>query len=56
MMREEAMQNAQTEDEKAVTYKMFGEKILSGLTEEQRKTLQEKPELYARLVKYKPVK
>lgn len=56
MMREEAMQNAATEDEKVITYQRFGEKIISGLTEEQRKTLEQKPDLYARLVKYIPSK
>ena len=34
----------------------FGEHIISGLTEEQRKTLEQKPDLYARLVKYIPAK
>ena len=56
MMREEAMQNAQTEDEKALTFQRFGEKIISGLTEEQRKTLEQKPDFYARLVKYQAAK
>ena len=56
MMREEGLQNAATEDEKVVLYQRFGEKILSGLTEEQRKTLEQKPELYSRLMKYRPTK
>lgn len=56
MMREEAMANCTTEDERVVTYQRFGEKIMSGLTEEQRKTVAQKPELYARLTKYKTVK
>lgn len=56
MMREEAMAACTTEDERVVTYQKFGEKILSGLTEEQRKTLSQKPELLARLTKYKTIK
>lgn len=56
MMREEAMAVCTTEDERVVTYQKFGEKILSGLTEEQRKALSQKPELLARLTKYKTIK
>lgn len=56
MMREEAMQNAATEDEKVITYQRFAEKMMSGFTDEQRKLLEQKPELYARLMKYKPIK
>lgn len=56
MMREEAMANCTTEDDRVATYQKFGEKIMSGLTEEQRKTVAQKPELYARLTKYKTAK
>jgi hypothetical protein len=56
MMREEAIAGCTTEDERVITYQKYGEKIMSGLTEEQHKMLQQKPELYARLMKYKPVK
>ncbi|MBA4153753.1 MAG: hypothetical protein C0512_05345 [Flavobacterium sp.] len=56
MMREEAIAGCTTEDERVITYQKFGEKIMSGLTEEQRKTVAQKPELYARLTKYKSAK
>lgn len=55
MMRNEAVNNAKSYEEKAAIYERFGQKLLSGLSEEQSKKLSENKELYNRLtnLKYK---
>lgn len=53
MMRNEAMTNTNSEEEKAAVYERFGQKFLTGLTEEQNRKLSENKELYNKLTKYK---
>lgn len=53
MMRNEAVNNAKTYEEKASVYERFGQKFLSGLSEEQTKKLSENKELYNKLTNLK---
>lgn len=55
-MRDEALMNATNDNDRAMIYKRFGEKFLAGLSDEQRNTLKQKPELYQRITEYKPSK
>ncbi|UPQ79713.1 hypothetical protein M0M57_02500 [Flavobacterium azooxidireducens] len=52
-MRNEALSNAKSDEEKATIYNRFGKKFLSGLTEEQTKKLSENKELYNKLTNLK---
>lgn len=52
-MRDEALMNATNDNDRAMIYKRYGEKFLAGLSEEQRNTLKQKPELYQRITEYK---
>ena len=51
-----ALLNAANDNDRAMIYQRFGEKLLAGLSEEQRNTLKQKPELYQRITEYKPSK
>ncbi|RAR47541.1 hypothetical protein [Flavobacterium lacus] len=53
MMRNEAVSNAKSDEEKASIYERFGQKFLSGLNEEQAKKLKENKELYNKLTHLK---
>ena len=53
MMRNEAVNNAKTYEEKAAIYERFGQKLLSGLSEQQSKKLSENKELYNKLTNLK---
>lgn len=55
-MRDEALMNATNDKDRAMIYQRFGEKLLAGLSEEQRNTLKQKPELYQRITEYKPIR
>ncbi|MFY7743016.1 MAG: hypothetical protein ACOVQR_10230 [Flavobacterium sp.] len=55
-MRDEALMNATNDNDRAMIYQRYGEKFLAGLSEEQRNTLKQKPELYQRITEYKPSK
>ncbi|WP_396151450.1 hypothetical protein [Flavobacterium sp.] len=53
VMRNEAVNNAKTYEEKAAIYERFGQKLLSGLSEQQSKKLSENKELYNKLTNLK---
>lgn len=55
VMRNEAVNNAKSYEEKTAVYERYGQKLLSGLSEEQSKKFSENKELYNRLtnLKYK---
>lgn len=53
MMRNEAVNNTKSYEEKAAIYERFGQKMLSGLSEEQVKKLAENKELYNKLTNLK---
>lgn len=55
VMRNEALNNTKSYEEKTAIYERFGQKLLSGLSEEQSKKLSENKEVYNRLtnLKYK---
>lgn len=52
-MRNEALNNTKSDEEKVAIYDRFGKKFLSGLTEEQAKKLSENKELFNRLTNLK---
>ena len=56
IMRNEAVNNAKTYEEKAAVYERFGQKMLSGLSEQQAKKLTENKELYNKLTNLKYTK
>ena len=51
-MREEAVNNAKTVEEKKSLFERYSQKFMGGLTPEQLKQLQENKELYARLTQF----
>lgn len=53
LMRAEEVNNASTAEEKKKIYEMYGEKIVWGLTPEQRKLLESNRGFYERLTVYK---
>lgn len=53
IMRNEAVNNAKSYEEKSAIYERFGKKLLSGLSEEQSKKLSENKELYNKLTNLK---
>ena len=53
IMRNEAVNNAKTYEEKAEIYERFAQKLLGGLNEEQAMKLKENKELYDKLTNIK---
>lgn len=56
IMRNEAVNNAKSHEEKAAVYERFGQKLLSGLSEQQAMKLKENKELYNKLTNIKYAK
>lgn len=53
LLRAEELSNAKTFEEKKKIFEMYGEKLLGGLNEQQRKKLESNRELYEKLTRYK---
>jgi hypothetical protein len=56
MMRNEAVSNAKTYEEKSAIYERFGQKLLGGLNEQQSMKLKENKEFYNKLTNLKYTK